>query len=484
MRKEEKAMPAFNDYLRQLIKQRNISISKLARMTQIERTSLQKSLSGGSRILPYDSLKKITSFLQITLSEQKKLYQYYNELFEREDVRESREIINDMFMELAQMDFARKAFKQQEAQISLKEYIRKQSVFIGKSNIKPLIRIVFLEEMKKKNASIKLTVPLTEEFLGDELLYIYLYEKLNMEINHIIVFDTSNDINQINCHNLKNFKQVLSISLASKRRYHPYYYYENAIEAQYMNPFPYYIVTQDCVICLSKNCNQAMILHSEDQVMFYNKHFEMLLKECSSLIHYTENPIEVLDTYDKCTDDNGFYMAMSQPCFGCFYTKEVIDQFVKKDLPFYNQLKEIAYKRFKKLCEVPQFYTFFTEEGFKRFIRTGQLDDFPEELVKVFPREMRTYLVRRFINAIKEGKITAGIMKEGMFPDYLSITTSSNSDIGIFTTKQFSIKNGFSSIEIKEPGLCKAFHEWLLHLPNSSDVLSMEETLEVLTKYI
>lgn len=40
-------MPAFNDYLRQLIKQRNITISKLARMTQIERTSLQKSLSGG-----------------------------------------------------------------------------------------------------------------------------------------------------------------------------------------------------------------------------------------------------------------------------------------------------------------------------------------------------------------------------------------------------------------------------------------------------
>lgn len=484
MRKEEKVMYAFNDYLRQLIKQRNISISKLARMTQIERTSLQKSLSGTGRILPYDSLNKIASFLQITLSEKKKLYQYYNELFESEDVRESREIINDMFIELAQIDFARTAFKQQEAQISLTEYIEQQSVFIGKSNIKPLLRIVFLEAMKKEDASIRLTVPLTEEFLGDELLYIYLYEKLNMEINHIVVFDTSNDINQINCHNLKNFKQVLSISLASKRRYHPYYYYENAIEAQYMNPFPYYIVTQDCVICLSKNCNQAMILHSEDQVIFYNKHFEMLLKECSSLIHYTENPIEVLDTYDKCTDDNGFYMAMSQSCFGCFYTKEVIDQFVKKDFPFYNQLKEIAYKRFKKLCEVPQFYTFFTEEGFKRFIRTGQLDDFPEELVKVFPREMRTYLVRRFINAIKEGKITAGIMKEGMFPAYLSLTTSNNSDIGIFTTKQFPIKNGFSSIEIKEPGLCKAFHEWLLHLPNSSDVLSMEETLEVLTKYI
>lgn len=477
-------MSAFNDYLRQLIKQRNISISKLARMTQIERTSLQKSLSGTGRILQYDSLDKIASFLQITLSEKKKLYQYYNELFESEDVRESREIINDMFIELAQMDFARTAFKRQEAQISLTEYIEQQSVFIGKSNIKPLLRIVFLEAMKKGNASIRLTVPLTEEFLGDELLYIYLYEKLNMEITLIIMLDTSDDINRINCHNLKNFKQVLSISLASKRKYHPYYYYENVVEAQYMNPFPYYIVTSDCVVCLSRKCDQAMVLHSEDQVAFYNKHFESLLKECSSLIHYTENPIEILDTYDKCTDDTGFYMAMSQPCFGCFYTKEVIEQFLQKDLPYYDQLKEIAYKRFKKLCEVVKFYTFFTEEGWKRFAQTGQLDDFPEELVKAFPEEMRGNLMRKFVHAVKDGRIIAGIMKEGMFPSYLSLTTSSNSDIGIFTTKQFPIKNGFSSIEIKEPGLCKAFHEWLLHLPDSGDVLNTETTIEVLSKYI
>ena len=117
-------------------------------------------------------------------------------------------------------------------------------------------------------------------------------------------------------------------------------------------------------------------------------------------------------------------------------------------------------------------------------MQTGQLDDFPEELVKAFPEEMRNALIRKFINAIKGGKITAGIMKEGMFPAYLSLTTSNNSDIGIFTTKQFPIKNGFSSIEIKEPGLCKAFHEWLLHLPDREDVLSAEVTIEVLNKYI
>ena len=85
-------MSAFNDYLRRLIKKRNISISELARMTQIERTALQKSLTG-DRVLPYDSVKTLSSFLQLTLSEKKKLLHYYNELFESEDVRESRKII-------------------------------------------------------------------------------------------------------------------------------------------------------------------------------------------------------------------------------------------------------------------------------------------------------------------------------------------------------------------------------------------------------
>ena len=171
-------MSAFNDYLRHLIKKRNISISELARMTQIERTALQKSLTG-DRVLPYDSVKTLSSFLQLTLSEKKKLLHYYNELFESEDVRESRKIISNMFLELAQMDFSRTAFKNPQVEGSLQEYIKNKTIFIGKSNIKPLIKIVFLEEMQHDNPQIKLTVPLTEEFLGDELLYVYLYKNLN-----------------------------------------------------------------------------------------------------------------------------------------------------------------------------------------------------------------------------------------------------------------------------------------------------------------
>lgn len=476
-------MSAFNDYLRHLIKKRNISISELARMTQIERTALQKSLTG-DRVLPYDSVKTLSSFLQLTLSEKKKLLHYYNELFESEDVRESRKIISNMFLELAQMDFSRTAFKNPQVEGSLQEYIKNKTIFIGKSNIKPLIKIVFLEEMQHDNPQIKLTVPLTEEFLGDELLYVYLYKNLNMDISQIIMFDTSNVVNKINCHNLKNFKQVLSISLASKRNYHPYYYYENTSTAQYINPFPYYILTHDCVLCLSRDCNHAMILTATDQLVFYNKHFGELLKECSNLIHYTSDPLKILDTYDNCTDKNGFYMAMHQPCFGCFYTKDIINHLVRKELPFYDELIKTAYRRFQKLCEAQNFYTFFTEEGFKHFYETGQFDDFPADLVKPFPIEMRKTLIQKFIHSIKTGKITTGLMKADAFPDYLSLTTSNESDIGIFTTAQFPIQNGFSSIEIKEPGLCKAFHDWLLHLPDSNEVLSPETTIEILKNYI
>ena len=137
-------MSAFNDYLRHLIKKRNISISELARMTQIERTALQKSLTG-DRVLPYDSVKTLSSFLQLTLSEKKKLLHYYNELFESEDVRESRKIISNMFLELAQMDFSRTAFKNPQVEGSLQEYIKNKRALILKDTDTAIAIMAFNE---------------------------------------------------------------------------------------------------------------------------------------------------------------------------------------------------------------------------------------------------------------------------------------------------------------------------------------------------
>ena len=81
---------------------------------------------------------------------------------------------------------------------------------------------------------------------------------------------------------------------------------------------------------------------------------------------------------------------------------------------------------------------------------------------------------------IRSGDITGRIVEPGVFPDYLSMTTSERSGVGFFTTEHFPLQDGFCSVQVKEPDLCRAFHGWLTHLPASAQALGAEETAAAL----
>ena len=60
------------------------------------------------------------------------------------------------------------------------------------------------------------------------------------------------------------------------------------------------------------------------------------------------------------------------------------------------------------------------------------------------------------------------------------MTTSERSGVGFFTTEHFPLQDGFCSVQIREPNLCRAFHGWLTHLPATVHTLGAEETAAVL----
>ena len=234
------------------------------------------------------------------------------------------------------------------------------------------------------------------------------------------------------------------------------------------------------MVCLSEGGGQVMLLRSPDQVACYHRHFQSLLSRCYSLIQYTTDPVEILDTYDGYTDEDGFYMVMDQPCFGRFYDDRMIDSYLRHEIPFYERLSQAARRRFGRLRTAAQFYTLFTRSGLERFVRTGVLDDFPEELVEPFPPAQRQQLLLAMAQRIRSGDITGRIVEPGVFPDYLSMTTSQQSGIGFYTTAHFPMQDGFYAVQIREPALCRAFHDWLTHLPSGRQTLGAEETAQAL----
>ena len=207
---------------------------------------------------------------------------------------------------------------------------------------------------------------------------------------------------------------------------------------------------------------------------------ESLLSRCYNLIQYTADPVEILESYDLCTDENGFYMIMDQPCFGRFYDEAIIGRYLRSGLPFHDRLAEVARRRFGRLRTAERFYTLFTRSGLERFWNTGSLDDFPTAFVAPFPPAQRRLLMAALAERIRSGDITGRLLESGSFPDYLSMTTSQRSGVGFFTTEHFPLQDGFCSVQIREPNLCRAFHDWLTHLPGSGQVLGAEETAAVL----
>lgn len=476
-------MLLFSDYLHELLEKKGLTVSALARISGVERTTLSKTLAG-QRVLPYDALNHLVYHLKLTPGEEKRFRNYYDAQFEQEGRRRSRELVGRAFADLTNLDFFPPAFEEVRLLMTLAQYAGERSVFAGTTNVQPLLRMALTEELSRADAQLLMTVPPSDTFLRGELLQRCLSGRMRAEIIQIIALDASGAAADINLHNLEYFCSMLPLCLLSRRSYHPYYYYSDRLSDHFAEPFPYFVVTHSCVICLSEDSTRAMLLRAPDQISGFQRHFFSLLSRCYSLIQYTADPVEVLASYDAMTDASGFYMIMDQPCFGRFYDASCIREYLRRDLPFYAQLEQAAQQRFGRLRTVEQFYTLFSLRGLQRFLDTGMLDDFPEAFVRPFPPEQRQRLLAALTEQIRTGGVQGRLLEPGVFPDYLSMVTSAHGGVGFFTTENFPLQDGFCSIHVQEPNLCRAFHHWLVHLPDGSETLTAKETAETMEKLL
>ena len=216
-------MQLFSEYLRDLLQTKGLTVSALSRLSGVERTALSKTLTG-QRVLPYAALDDLIYHLRLTPGEEQRLRAYYDAQFEKEGLRQSREIVGKLFSDLARLDFTAPAFEDSRLLLDLDGYAGTRSIFSGAPNVHSLLRLVLSQELTRPDARVELTVPPTDTFLGDELLRRYLDGRMGAQVRQIIAFDASGAAEDINLHNLECFCRVLPICLLSKRHYHPYYY--------------------------------------------------------------------------------------------------------------------------------------------------------------------------------------------------------------------------------------------------------------------
>lgn len=480
-----KNMSQFGKYLRELLDERGISISELSRISGVERTTLQKSITG-SRVLSRDAVEKLLWGLQLTVEESEKLKYCYDTLFVGEEKYKSRKIIRRMLENLCSLNdetvLPGDGFGKLSDRGLPDRPLQEKTLVTGKSNVNFLIQSVFEREIKRKDAEVEMTLPADMTFVNEYLYYLYKKAGADIRITQIIAIHRNKTEKALNLHSVECFANILPVCLISGRQYYPYYYYDSSIASLYTDPLPYFAVTGDQVLCLSADGEKALLLEGEEYSRFYRKHFHMLKKQCHTLVHYSEGLMSALDEYERIYDPDDLYACTHQPCFACEYGDDDIRRKIRKDIPHSQEVTEVCVGWLSKLRNVKMYHSVFKAEGLISFMEEGKIDDFPE-IVEEIAMEERLGLLESLIDSIeKEERTSVRMFNDRVFsyPSFITLTTSLKTGMGIFTTSRFRQGGLPICVHVQEPDVSEAFYDFMLNLPFSEITCSREETLAYL----
>ena len=108
----------------------------------------------------------------------------------------------------------------------------------------------------------------------------------------------------------------------------------------------------------------------------------------------------------------------------------------------------------------------------------GRIDDFPEIVEEITLRE-RLELLGRLISSIEsEKRITARMFNEKVFtyPSFISLVTSPEAGVGIFTTSRYGNSSLPICVHVHEADVEEAFLDFMANLPASEIICSKEDT--------
>ncbi len=186
-------------------------------------------------------------------------------------------------------------------------------------------------------------------------------------------------------------------------------------------------------------------------------------------------------------DPNGYLYLMTQPCFGRYYTPEIIGKYFQVQNCPIPHMFDAAVQHFARFRMIEKnFCTVFSEKGLQHFIETGIVTEMPPEYIPPAEVNDRIYLLSQLRKDIADGTITGLIVCPSylQLPDYLSMNIDSNGSPHFDTTSAFPGGAFYCNIHISEKSICQAFKDFFTSLPGSQMVYSQADTLRILDEGI
>ena len=475
-------MSKFAQYLKELLEEHGEPIASVARNAGVERTSIHKALKD-ERVLPYGSLRKLSQYLQLPLVQSRELARRYEILLQGEDVygihTAVRELLHDMSrFEMPSPDGA-------PSRPAAGEGGEGSGIRRGALAVRSVVRAVLEREASRPDAQAFVRLP-ADVSLEDVLGSLWC-TGAGIVVRRLVDFMPDRRGPEAVEHNLRVLRRLLPLSLVSRGRMFSYCQFGGDAPAQGVDPLPYLVVTSERLVRLDERLTVAQVECDRDLVDLYRARFEGTVAECQSLCSYSNDPGVVLDSYMSGTGEHGYCTIMSQPCPGRYYTRELIERYVRPDVPHREELVELSDRRFARLRALEGNYrTVFTEAGLRAFARDGVLVDLPRELVSPLDAKTRAGMLRRLKADMLSGSVTACVVDEAYLPipQHLTFTCDPRFGLHVYATQEFVDGPYACNIHVEEGSIGKAFCSFVDSLPGSRHVYPEERVISIVDELV
>lgn len=299
--------------LKDMIKEKNMTIFSLAKEVGVDRSTFQHFLSG-KRKMNLEDLRKIMLTLNLTKDKKKQLYTLYENEYDDQEVLKNSQDIFALFGEICnQVNPERSWVETEEYLVKNQLASDKSRIIKGQVKIEGIIRSCFMEEMgKRENSHIIMSINFKHYFLYDLIMRINAQNQ-GGKIQNIIPLVNKKKLGN----NLDILKTILLLKSLDNIEYEPYYFYSGTkIYDDISIIVPNYFITSKQVITIDRDFESAIIYEDPEILDYYREKSQSILSKCALFVEKAPQTwLDVsLPSFEKIKKNNTIekYIAFDQ----------------------------------------------------------------------------------------------------------------------------------------------------------------------------
>lgn len=471
----------FSILLEYLIKNSSYTIKRLAEETNIDRTVLQKYISGTRFPNSYTNIEKIADKLTLPKEQRDSLYNSYKiekvGYHKYERLQLIKEIIENINYpkEISDYDFN-----------ILYSFNQINNFAFNNTDLIALIRFMLYQAKKSKSHKLKAYLPIKNEIY--DIICNNLKSTTPLFMEMLIHISTAKS-EQLN--NIKQFKNLLPIIFLENTQI-KYYYDNQAFIQNNTFSYPYLICCDQYSLLINSNLTSGILL--ENEINDYLSHqFDKIYSQAELFCKNISSPSDIINYYLEDSfifqDSENNYSFSYEPCIVPALDQELI----KKIYPGDNKNKEYVENFLNSdhkhilnhIKKGKNFFFYFTKSGLQSFYDTGKVSEIPNQFLNPFSKTDVIRILNRTINiANSYPTFRFYLIKEEKFslPNKFSLTFNDIKNINI----TLGGKNEDSSVNliILEPTLRNEFYSLIDLITLEECCYDFEYSYEYLKKFI